>query len=219
MSSNRNLILFQESKMRFITKESDAIVLFTFLLLSFSILLAQEKTEKAEQPVLVTSCGQSPGPMKFKVFMKRLKFDYDYNLQASAEDLIAKKKKGNPYKSLIIVTGASLKGMGAAGISIDDELKRTKGLIAEAKKQGIKIIGAHVEGMERRAQGASPGDNSDELSIDTVCPEAALLIVRKDGDEDGRFTAISKDKKIPLILFEKNMELGDVLKKLFASES
>lgn len=205
--------------MRFITKMSVTFVLLIFLLLSVSPLVAQEKAQKTEQPVLVTSCGQSPGPMKFKVFMKRLKFDYEYNLQASAEDLIAKKKAGKPYKSLIVVTGASLKGMGAAGISIDDELKRTKALIAEAKKQGILIIGAHVEGMERRAQGASPGDNSDELSIDTVCPEAALLIVRKDGDEDGRFTAISKDKKIPLILFEKNMELGEVLKNLFASES
>ena len=205
--------------MRFIRKVFITFVLLTFFLFSFLTLVAQEKTHKAEQPVLVTSCGQSPGPMKFKVFMKRLKFDYDYNLQATAQDLIAKKKEGKPYKSLIIVTGASLKGMGAAGISIDDELKRTKALIAAAKKQGIMIIGAHVEGMERRAQGASPGDNSDELSIDTVCPESALLIIRKDGDEDGRFTVISKNKKIPLILFEKNMELGDVLKKLFASES
>ena len=189
------------------------------LLLLVSSIPAQEKPPKAELPVLVTSCGQSPGPMKFKVFMKRLKFDYDYNLLASAADLVAKKKAGKAYKSLIIVTGASLKGMGAAGISIDDELKRTKALIAEAKKQGITIIGAHVEGMERRAQGAAPGDNSDELSIDAVCHEATMLIVRKDGDEDGRFTAISKDRKIPLILFEKNMELGKVLKKLFASES
>ena len=205
--------------MRFIRKVFITFVLLTFFLFSFLTLVAQEKTHQAEQSVLVTSCGQSPGPMKFKVFMKRLKFDYDYNLQATAQDLIAKKKEGKPYKSLIIVTGASLKGMGAAGISIDDELKRTKALIAAAKKQGIMIIGAHVEGMERRAQGASPGDNSDELSIDTVCPESALLIIRKDGDEDGRFTVISKNKKIPLILFEKNMELGDVLKKLFASES
>lgn len=194
---------------------NSVITLALLLLVVFSV-SPQEKGPKVEQPVLVTSCGQSPGPMKFKVFMKRLKFDYDYNLHATVEDLITRKKEGKPYKSLIIVTGASLKGMGAAGISIDDELKRTKALITEAKKQGIMIIGAHVEGMERRAKGAAPGDNSDELSIDAVCPEAAMLIVRKDGDEDGRFTAISKDKKLPLILFEKNMELGNVLKKLFA---
>jgi hypothetical protein len=69
--------------------------------------------------------------------------------------------------------------------------------------------------MARRAQGAAPGDNSDELTIDAVCPQAALLIVKKDGDEDGRFTTISKGRNIPMILFEKNMDLQNVLKDLF----
>ncbi|MDP2885385.1 MAG: DUF6305 family protein [Ignavibacteria bacterium] len=176
---------------------------------------AQKQTVKLEQPVLLTSCGQSPGPLKIKVFFGRLNIDYVYNLQASAGDLAAKKKEGKPFKSLIIVTGASLKGMGASKVSIEDELDRTKKLIAEARKQGMKVVGAHVEGMERRAQGATPGDNSDELSIDAVCPQSDLLLVRKDGDEDKRFTAISTGKKIPLVTFEKNMELSDVLKNLY----
>jgi hypothetical protein len=176
---------------------------------------AQKQTVKLDQPVLLTSCGQSPGPLKIKVFFGRLNIDYVYNLQASAGDLAAKKKEGKPFKSLIIVTGASLKGMGASKVSIEDELDRTKKLIAEARKQGMKVVGAHVEGMERRAQGATPGDNSDELSIDAVCPQSDLLLVRKDGDEDKRFTAISTGKKIPLVTFEKNMELSDVLKNLY----
>lgn len=183
--------------------------------LAFSPASAQKQTVKLEQPVLLTSCGQSPGPLKIKVFFGRLNVDYVYNLQASAGDLVAKKKEGKPFKSLIIVTGASLKGMGASKVSIEDELDRTKKLIAEARKQGMKVVGAHVEGMERRAQGATPGDNSDELSIDAVCPQSDLLLVRKDGDEDKRFTAISTGKKIPLVTFEKNMELSDVLKNLY----
>lgn len=113
--------------------------------------------EKAGLPTLLASCGQSPGPVKIEVFMKRLKLDFAYVATATANDLIEKKKSGKPYKSLIIVTGASLKGMGAAGISINDEIERTKALIAEARKEGIKIIGAHIEGMERRAQGAAAG--------------------------------------------------------------
>jgi hypothetical protein len=176
---------------------------------------AQKQAVKLEQPVLLTSCGQSPGPLKFKVFFGRLNMDYFYNMQASVTDLATKKKEGKPFKSLIIVTGASLKGMGAAKVSMDEELDRIKKLIAEARKQGIKVVGAHVEGMERRAQGAAPGDNSDEMSIDAVCPQSDLLIVRKDGDEDKRFTAISTGKKIPLVMFEKNMELSDVLKNLY----
>jgi Domain of unknown function (DUF6305) len=125
------------------------------------------------------------------------------------KDLAAK-----PYKTLIVVTGASLKGMGAAGVAITDEIARVNALMAEAKKKGITIIGAHVEGMERRAKGAAAGDNSDEQSIDAVCPKAAFLIVRKDGDEDGRFTAFQK-KNIPVVFFEKNNELSGVLQSVF----
>ena len=172
--------------------------------------------QKAGLPVLLTSCGQSPGPTRFDIFFKRLKLDYVYNAQATAADLSARSKTGSPFRSIIIVTGASLKGMGAAGVSINDELSRIKALIAEAKRQNIRIIGAHIEGMARRAQGAAPGDNSDEISIDAVCPFASLLIVKTDGDTDGRFTTISKDKNIPMIPFEKNLDLEAVIKNLFS---
>jgi hypothetical protein len=172
---------------------------------------AQGAAPTAQAPVLVTSCGQSPGPLRFTVFLKRLGIDHEYKADATAADVASKK-----YKSMIIVTGASLKGMGAAGVSMKDELTRTAAIIAEAKKQGVLVIGAHIEGMARRAQGASPGDNSDEQSIDAVCPFSGLMIVRKDGDEDGRFTTISKDKKVPLVLFEKNLEIESVLKTMFA---
>lgn len=172
-------------------------------------------TQTAEEPVALTSCGQSPGPVRLKIFMKRLKIDYDYNLLITASDLVAAKEAGKPFKSLIIVTGASLKGMGAAGVSMDDELARTKGLFEEAKKQGIKVIGAHIEGMARRSQGAASGDSSDEQSIDAVCLNSAFMIVKKEGDKDGRFTTISKGKNIPLILFDMNSEIPDVLSKIF----
>ena len=169
----------------------------------------------ASSPVLLTSCGQSPGPERVLFFLKRQKANHEFLAQAKAEDLIDRQKAGNPYKTVIIVTGASLKGMGAAGVSMTDELKRTAALIAEAKRQGLTIIGAHVEGMARRAQGAAPGDNSDELSIDAVMPLSDLMIVRQDGNEDKRFTVISENKRIALTLFEKNMELGDVLTRVF----
>ncbi len=180
---------------------------------SFSTSLAP--AQNASEPVLLTSCGQSPGPVRLKIFLQKLTISFDYNLQAKADDLIAKKKEGKSYQSLIIVTGASLKGMGAAGVSMDDELTRTKALIAEAKKQGIKIIGSHIEGMARRSQGASAGDNTDEMSIDAVCNVCDFMIIKKEGDSDGRFTTISKGKNIPIILFEMNTEIEGVLKKVY----
>jgi hypothetical protein len=145
------------------------------------------------------------------VLAKRAAVDYTMNLDADANDLASKK-----YKTVIIVTGASLKGMGAAGVSINDEIARIDRLIAAAKQQGVTVIGAHVEGMSRRAAEAAPGDNSDEMSIDAVCPKANFMIVRADGNTDGRFTALSKSKKVPLISYDKNMELVDVLKNVFA---
>ncbi|MGE5359558.1 MAG: DUF6305 family protein [Bacteroidales bacterium] len=174
-------------------------------------LLAQAPAPKAADPVLITSCGQSPGPNQVAVLAKRAGVNYQLKLDAEASDLASKQ-----YKSVIVVTGASLKGMGAAGVSITEEIARVEALIAAAKKQGVTVIAAHVEGMSRRAAQAAPGDNSDEMSIDAVCPKAAFMIVRKDGDTDGRFTTLSKTRKVPLVLFEKNMELTDVLKNVFA---
>jgi len=188
-----------------------AVTLVAFFLTSHG----QSFAQTASEPVLLTSCGQSPGPVRMKVFLQKLAVNFEYNALAKPEDLQAKKKEGKPYKTLIIVTGASLKGMGAAGVSMDDELARTKALIAEAKKEGIKVIGSHIEGMSRRSQGAAAGDNSDEQSIDAVCPASDFMIVKKEGDSDQRFTTISKSKNIPLLLFELNNDMLEVLKKVF----
>jgi hypothetical protein len=69
--------------------------------------------------------------------------------------------------------------------------------------------------MKRRAQGAAVGDNTDELSIDAVAPKSDMLLVLKEGNEDGRFTVIAKQKKIPMIEVEKNLDLIPEIEKLF----
>ncbi len=196
-------------------KKLSIALIMIFMLSGLFLIPGHSMAQTAKEPVILTSCGQSPGPVRLKIFLKRLAIDFEYKLLVTDKDLVDAKSAGKPYKTLIIVTGASLKGMGAAGVSIDDELARTEALIAEAKKQGITIIGSHIEGMARRSQGASSGDNSDEQSIDAVCPNSDFMIVKKEGDGDGRFTTISKGKDIPLILFEMNTEISDVLKKVF----
>lgn len=194
---------------------SAALALALSLPLAVRPLDAQTPAPSAQLPVLLTSCGQSPGPERVKFFLSRLALEHDFQAQATAQQLVAAQQAGKPFKAVIIVTGASLKGMGAAGVSMPQELTRTAALIAEANRQGITVIGAHVEGMARRAQNAAPGDNSDEQSIDAVMPKAAFMIVRKDGDEDGRFTRLTQSTRIPLLFFEKNMELGDLLSGIF----
>ncbi len=192
-------------------------------MLAFSLLLivgaapagAQDSPVTAETPVLLTSCGQSPGPTMVRLFLRRLGLDHTLNPRATAQDLIDAREAGTPFQSVIILTGASLKGMGAAGTSMREELIRTEGLLEEARNQGLTVIGAHVEGMDRRAQGASAGDNSDEQSIDAVMPNADVMVVRADGNADRRFSIISESQDIPLILFEKNMEMGDAFGSVF----
>jgi hypothetical protein len=153
------------------------------------------------------------------IFMRaKLQHDtpaYELIMGATPDDLKTAADAGRPFKSIIIVMGASLKGMGAAGISIDDELDRTADLIQASRSQGITIIGAHIEGMKRRAQGAAPGDNTDELSIDAVAPNSDLLIINQDGDSDGRFTNIAQQKDLPMLTVTKNLELLDVVKKIY----
>jgi hypothetical protein len=184
--------------------------LVVMFMVSFGSVQGQDVSVTAEAPVLLTSCGQSPGPDFVKFFLGRLQLDYELIAQATVEDLA----QGN-FKSVIIVTGASLKGMGAAGVSIEEELARTEALIAEAKNRGITLIGAHVEGMDRRAQGAAEGDTSDEQSIDAVMPVADVMVVRQDGNEDRRFTIISETAGVPLILFEKNMDMEGAFGQVF----
>lgn len=195
-------------------KISVLMVLSLILLVPASFLLAQSKP-LAQPPVLLTSCGQSPGPAMIKVFLQKLNIEFELNPLATAANLQQKKAAGQPYGSVIIVMGASLKGMGAAGISIDDEIKRITQLIEEAKKEGITVIGAHIEGMKRRSQGASAGDTTDEQSIDAVAPNCQLLLINKDGNSDGRFTAIAKAKNIPMIEIEKNVDLMTELARIY----
>jgi len=165
---------------------------------------------KASPPILVASCGQSSAPDTLNAILRKVGVPYDIVSAATVKDLGAK-----PYKTLIVTMGASLKGMGAAGVSIDDELRRVGELIEAARKAKIRIIGAHIEGMSRRAQGAEAGDTTDEQSIDLVAPKSDLLFVRKDGNSDSRFSIIARDRKIPLIEFEKNLAMIPELEKIF----
>jgi len=204
-------------------KSKNFLVGLTLFFLLFPTLLSRDTEElKADLPVLITSCGQSPGATMIKVIFMKINFEdpdpaYTTIMQAGPEDLISAQEEGNPYKSVIIVMGASLKGMGAAGISMDDELSRIESLINEARKQNITIIGAHIEGMKRRAQGAAPGDNTDELSIDAVALNSDILVINKEGDGDKRFSMIAEKNNIPMIVVEKNLELMEKLEELFSN--
>jgi len=189
------------------------LTLSLFLGLSqISFTTEQPSIPKVELPLVVTTCGQSPGALMIWVLCKQIKLPCDREDLLTAEHLKAKAEEGNPYKTLIITTGTSMKGMGAAGVDIDYEVARIEAIIEEAKKEGILIIGAHIEGMARRV------DATDAASIATVIPESKLLLIREDGNEDGYFTKAAEEQGIPIIIFKETLDLTDIFKQLFNLE-
>ena len=119
--------------------------------------------------------------------------------------------KGTPYRTIIIAIGATLKGMGASGLTVDDEVNRVKTIIDCCKQNNIFIIGAHVGGSSKRGQ---PGGDNERM-IDAVAPFVDYLIVTDDGNKDGRFNKIAEEKSIPLTRIEYALELVDILKSVF----
>ena len=188
---------------------------------------------KAKLPVLTTSAGQSPDVNTVNVVMDEAGIKYDYCVVPSAKMIksgvglggkesgkgfhveihtdLNKFPKGTPYKSIIIAIGASLKGMGASGLTVNDELKRLKEILDFCKANKIFIIATHVGGLSKR--GAPGGDN--ERMIDAVAPFADYIIAVTDSNKDGRFTNISKEKKIPYTEIKYALGLVEIMKKVF----
>lgn len=158
-------------------------------------------TVKLEQPILISSAGQSADAKLVGMLAKRLKLNATTEPMANAGNL-------DGIKTLVIVPGFSSKGLGAAGIKPEEEEARVSALIAAAQEKGIPIVVVHVGGTARR------GPQSD--GFNRQASEAACqMIVVKQGDEDGFFDTIGKDKSIPLVLVDKIAQAAEPLGQLF----
>lgn len=132
--------------------------------------------------------------------------DMTYNAEPKPEDL----EKGG-YKTMLVVIGSSAKGLGASGITIDQEIERLNAMMAKAKELKIQIIAAHIEGKARRGK---PG-SADERSIDAILPGADHIVVNKEGDEDGKFTKFAEEHKIPITYLDSAMDLNAFAKAMY----
>lgn len=181
------------------------LILVLLIMLSISLLVfSEEEKVTLNSPVAVTTCGQSPGALMLKLICKKANVECFQSNDLSVADL-----QNNSFKTLIITTGTSMKGMGAAGTDIKAEIKRIDELIAEARKQGIVIIGAHIEGMARRV------DKYDEMSIEAVAPAADIILVKEDSDADGYFSKLAEEKNIPIIKVKETLDLQGTFKDIF----
>lgn len=171
--------------------QANYIILSLVLLIAIGLsgsISAEEKL-KFEQPILISSAGQSADVKLAGMLTKRLKLEAKVINMAQTSDL-------KDIKTLIIVPGFSSKGLGAAGISQKEEMERVVALVNEANKQGIPIVMLHIGGNARRK------GQSDQFN--KFAAEASKqMIVVKQGDTDKFFTNIATEKKIPLELVDK----------------
>ncbi len=154
-----------------------------------------------EPPLLITSAGQSPDVQLAVVLAKRAGIEYTLAKLATARDF-------GGAKTLGIVVGASLKGLGAAGIDTAKEKERVKGLVAEAAKRGIPVLFLHLGGDQRR------GELTDAMVAEYL-PAAKMAVIVKSADSDGLFSGICKERGIPLVAVEKTADAAEVLKGAF----
>jgi hypothetical protein len=154
-----------------------------------------------KQPFLITSAGQNAEVQIAAVLAKRAALDYTLVKLAGPADL-------NGMKTLVLVLGASLKGLGAAGLDMDKERNRVAALVTAAGKSNIPILCLHLGGESRR------GQQTDDL-IREFLPLARIALVVKSGNADGIFTAICRANNIPLLEVEKTVDALDPLRKAF----
>ena len=188
------------------------IMLCIFLLSTVSALANENVTGdepvKAGEPLLITNAGQGPGGKmaRLLIIQSQAVEDWTYNAEPEPEDLEEK-----PYNTLLVVIGSSAKGLGASGITIDDEIRRLDKMIAKAKELEMQIIAAHIEGMARRDQEGG----ANERSINAIAPFADYIIVKEDGNADGKFTKIAEENGIPITFIKDSRDLTEVIKMMY----
>ena len=192
----------------------------------------QTTVPKAGLPVLTTSAGQSADVETLNAVLDEAGVKYDYCDVPTVEMLAAgvglggrtsaagfhvevgtdtaKFPAGTPYKAVIFAIGASLKGMGASGLTLESEEARLKKLIDYCKQKKILVMAVHVGGESKR--GAAGSDN--ERMIDAVAPYADFIVVTKDSNKDGRFTKLAKAKNTPLVEVDYALGLVEIVKQV-----
>ena len=163
--------------------------------------ISAQSDKKYEQPILITSAGQSADVTLAGMLFKKAGINYKI-------ESLAKENSLDGIKTLVIIPGFSSKGLGAAGISRDQEKARINALILAAKKKNIKIIVVHIGGTARRGQ---QSDDFNQLSAEA----SSDMVIVKQGDEDQFFTKIANSKKIKISLVNKMSDVSNELKKLF----
>lgn len=109
--------------------------------------------------------------------------------------------------TVIIVAGASTKGMGGAGVDAASEIQRAQDFAA---RDDINIIVAQLGGSARR------GETSDAIFA-ALCPAASVTLIVSSADDDGMFSN-TWCASTPLYKYSRATNMADSWKFLLGVE-
>lgn len=170
-----------------------------------------------ESPAFIASVGQSAGAQQARVLAMRAGLEFTFEARPDPAML-------EGHETLIVVLGASTKGLGAAGVDMDAEIAWATGLFQKARELGMSIVAMHIEGGTRR------GPSSDRVNT-TFAPLVDHLIVKgaapgqewteaeeANGNADGLFTDMGAEHGIPVTYIARTLEAVGALQQLFGVE-
>lgn len=160
---------------------------------------ASLKVDLNGHKLYVTSLGQAADFDTMKNLLTRsmgyAESDFIANSSLTAESVAA-------GDTVIIVPGASDKGMGAAGINAATEIARANAFAA--KKAEINLIVVQLGGSARR------GVNSDAI-YEVICPAGKVDLIVSSADNDKKFST-TWCANVPTYYYSRGSKMVDSLK-------
>lgn len=155
------------------------VVILALMFVVSSSAIGQEVKTFGE-PVLITPAGQSAEGFMVRSICQKAGISATLRPLANSDSL-------DGVKTLILVAGGSSKGLGAAKVDDKAEKQRITDLRKSAEKKKIRVIVLHLGGVARR------GPLSDDFNR-LAAEGGEIIVVKEDGDKDGFFAKIAKDK-------------------------
>jgi len=157
-----------------------------------------------DSPFLITAAGQTPDVLMVKIVAERERLDFEYKSLATPADV-------NQKETLLLVMGVSMKGLGSAGIRLDEEVTRVNELIEAAHSSGIPVIGMFAAG----AGGRGGRDQLTDTLLAEIAPRVDYLVVIRSGDRDGFLNGIAVENGIPLTYMETIVDMTRIVPAMF----
>ncbi len=188
-------------------------VLMTVPMLAFAAVSGDEPLTIGT-PFMITNAGQGPGGKMGRLLVSRAGTltedeDFYYVDVPYAADVDAR-----DYSAIVIVIGSTDKGLGATGITIDQEIARVDEVVARANEKGVPVIAVMLEKDKR----SDVKTNANERCIDAVCPHASWMIVTADVNTDGRYDAFKAENGTPLTVLDSSMDFISLVQQAFVKE-